>query len=113
MERALFLDQFNAQHPSIKVTMETELDQWIALLDVLVERCDVRLTYKLYRKPMHTNRYLHALLNHHHNQHRGVISTLIERAQRICGEEKEEEQEHLQVTVRSNGYGVPEIRPYN
>ncbi|XP_074031670.1 uncharacterized protein [Leptinotarsa decemlineata] len=58
-----------------------------------------------------TDRYLHALPNHHPSQKRGVISALTERARRICEPEHlERELKYLKVTLRSNGYNASEIR---
>ncbi|XP_074038815.1 uncharacterized protein [Leptinotarsa decemlineata] len=106
-----FLDHLNAQHSSIEFTMEIEQYQRIAFLDVLVVRCGTRLTHKVYRKPTNTDRYLHALSNHHPSQKRGVISTLTEQARRICGpEDLERKLKYLEVTLRSNGYSASETR---
>ncbi|XP_074031343.1 uncharacterized protein [Leptinotarsa decemlineata] len=70
----LFLDYINAQHPSIKFTMETEQEQRIVFLDVPVERRGIRLTHEEYRKPIHTDRYLYTLSNHQVKS--GELSTL-------------------------------------
>ncbi|XP_074039519.1 uncharacterized protein [Leptinotarsa decemlineata] len=104
----LFLDHMNAQHPS---TMETEQEQRIAYLDVLVERRGKRMTHKVYRISTHTDGYLHALSNHNPSQKRGIINTVTERARRICEpEHQQEELEHLQVALGLNGYSVTETK---
>ncbi|XP_074029268.1 uncharacterized protein [Leptinotarsa decemlineata] len=105
----LFLDHVNAQYPSIKFTMETEQEQRIAFLDVRVERRGTRLTHKLYRKPAHTDRYLHALLNPHSSQKRGIINTLTERARRICNTNKKDWVIFKWLQDRMYNYSVTEI----
>ena len=53
-------------------------------LDVLIlRRANGSLGHKVYRKPTHTDRYLHKLSNHHPRQKRTVVKTLIDQAKRI------------------------------
>ncbi|XP_060519135.1 uncharacterized protein LOC132697596 [Cylas formicarius] len=105
-----FLQHLNSQHPSIQFTMETENDQQLAFLDVLVRKRGNKLGHTVYRKPTHTDRYLHALSNHHPSQKYGVIRTLTERARRICEPENlQMEFEHLKTTFQRNGYNKREI----
>jgi hypothetical protein len=47
-----FLSHLNSLRPSIQFTMETESDNAIAFLDVLVVRERTTLTTRVYRKPM-------------------------------------------------------------
>ena len=56
-----FLEHINSLHPSIKFTFEMQKeDKTIPFLDVLlVIHEDGSLGHKVYRKPTHTNRYLH------------------------------------------------------
>nr|CAH7743508.1 unnamed protein product [Callosobruchus chinensis] len=107
----LFLEHLNSQHPNIKFTMELEENNQLAFLDVLVMRQQGRLNHKVYRKPTHTDRYLHKLSNHHPTQKAGIIKTLSERAKRICAPAYlEEEQEHLEQVLMGNGYSKNDIR---
>jgi hypothetical protein len=53
-----FLSHLNCLRPSIQFTMETESDNAIAFLDVLVIREETTLATKVYRKPTYTGRYL-------------------------------------------------------
>ena len=84
-ELGRFLAHLNQVHPRIQFTVERETDNQLAFLDVLVlRRTDGSLGHKVYRKPTHTNRYLHKQLNHHPSQKRAVLKTLVDRARRIC-----------------------------
>ncbi|XP_011858342.1 PREDICTED: uncharacterized protein LOC105555901, partial [Vollenhovia emeryi] len=61
-----FLTFIISQHPNIQFTMETEQNSQIPFLDVLVRRNeDGTLSHNIYRKPTHTDRYLHANSHHH------------------------------------------------
>jgi hypothetical protein len=52
-----FFDHINNIRPSIQFTMETEVDNNIPFLDVLVIRKQSAITTIVYRKPSHTGRY--------------------------------------------------------
>ena len=55
-----FHSHLNAQNPSIQFTMEEESEGRVSFLDVMVERGgDSKITTTIYRKPTHTDRYLH------------------------------------------------------
>ena len=62
-----FLDHINSLHPSIKFTFEVQKDdKTIPFLDVLFAiHDDGSLGHKVYRKPTHTDRYLHYNSFHH------------------------------------------------
>jgi hypothetical protein len=62
-----FLDHINSLHPSIKFTFEVQKDdKTIPFLDVLFTiHDDGSLGHKVYRKPTHTDRYLHYNSFHH------------------------------------------------
>ncbi|XP_030753074.1 uncharacterized protein LOC115880083 [Sitophilus oryzae] len=65
----------------------------------------------VYRKPTHTDRYLHKLSNHHPSQKQGIIGTLANRARRICANEHiQEELSHLNKAFLANGYNDREIK---
>ena len=106
-----FLAFLNAQHPNIKFTMEIEQDNQIPFLDVLVRRNrDGTLGHRVYRKPTHTDRYLHATSHHHPSQKNSVISSLVYRALTISEPTSlDEELKHLNQTLTRNGYNSKNI----
>ena len=101
-----FLQYLNSLHPNIQFTMETEKDDKLVFLDVLVKKkLDGLLGHTMYRKPTHTDLYLHANSEHHPTQKQAVMSTLVHQAKIICDTGSlEEELQHLQKTFRKNGY---------
>lgn len=71
---------------------------------------DLHLKHTVYRKPTHTDRYLHKTSNHHPRQKFGVIKTLVERAKRICEPEQlGKELHYLTNVMQANGYSKKEI----
>ena len=72
-----FHEHLNNIEASIKFTMETESNNFLPFLDVLVvKEKSGNLTTELYQKPTHTNRYLNFNSKHSLSQKRGIISTL-------------------------------------
>ncbi|XP_071450829.1 uncharacterized protein [Hetaerina americana] len=66
-----FHRELNNINSAIKFTKELEKDGRLPFLDVLVRRkLDGTLGHSVYRKPTHTDRYLHAT-SHHHPQQKG------------------------------------------
>jgi len=53
-----------------------EENEKLPFLDVLVKK-GWQLGYQIYRKPIHTDRYLHAE-SHHHKQKQSIINLYIE-----------------------------------
>ncbi|KAK4882178.1 hypothetical protein RN001_005497 [Aquatica leii] len=106
LELSKFLDHLNNQHLDIKFTMEIESNGSLPFLDVLVTRKpDGLLGHSVYRKPTHTDRYLHASSHHHPAQKRSVIESLVHRAFSICQPENlDSELRHLTRTLVNNGY---------
>ena len=106
-----FLTHINKIHKNIQFTMETEENNKLAFLDVLLTRNEKSLGHSVYRKPTHTDRYLHRNSNHHPSQKYGIIKTLTERARRICEPKTlNAELEHLKNALMTNGYSEQEIR---
>ena len=102
-----FLEHINSLHPSIKFTLEMQKeDKTIPFLDVLlIIQEDGSLGHKVYRKPTHTDRYLHYNSFHHPSIKNSVCKTLINRAKTICEVDNiEGELEHLRSVLKMNGY---------
>ena len=101
-----FLEHINSLHP-IKFTLEMQKeDKTIPFLDVLlVVQEDGSFGHKVYRKPTHTDRYLHYNSFHHPSIKNSVCKTLINRAKTICEVDNiEGELEHLRSVLKMNGY---------
>jgi hypothetical protein len=109
-ELCKFLDHLNSIHHNIKFTMEVEKNQSLPFLDVLVSRRpDGSLGHTVYRKPTHTDLYLHAKSAHHPDQKKGDL--LIHCAWRLCDADSlDKEIQHLKDTSIKNGYSNQDIR---
>jgi hypothetical protein len=84
----LFLDHLNSLHKDIQFTMDVEKNGRFPFLDVdIIRKPNNTLGHTVYRKPTHTNRYLHASSHHHPAQIRSVAYTLATRSRRIADEE--------------------------
>ena len=97
----------NSIRPSIKFTVETEKDGSLPFLDTLVSRGDSgMLSFSVYRKPTHTDRYLH--FNSHHPTHvkRGLVKCLFNRAKEVTSGPTDLVDEHTHITnaLVNNGY---------
>ena len=67
---------------SIKLSIEHETNNFIPFLDVCVTReASGGLMTKIYKKPMHTNRYLNFNSAHSMSQKQGLVKCLLKRAQ--------------------------------
>jgi len=101
-----FLTYLNGIHKRIQFTMEVEQERSLPFLDLLITRQDNgKLSYTIYRKPTHTNRYLNATSHHHPSQIQSVANSLILRSYRLT-QPATRQQEITQITrtLRQNGY---------
>jgi len=88
-----FLKHINNIHNNIQFTMETENNQQIAFLDVLIKRApEGKFSTTVYRKNTHTDRYLHADSHHCPSQKMGFLHTMATRAVRKANEQHVEEE---------------------
>lgn len=100
-----FLHHLNSQHESIQFTMEIEEAGCIPFLDVKVQRSDASLSFSIYRKPTHTDQYLHFTSSHHMSAKNSVVNTLVYRALTLCDEEyRQDELKHIEKALNNNGY---------
>jgi hypothetical protein len=106
------LHKLNQFHPSIQFTCETETNETLQFLDTEVHRNDdFTFSHRVYRKPTHTDRYLHYSSYHHKSQKISVIDSLAYRAYRICDSESiKTELEYITKVLRRNGYPTLLIR---
>jgi hypothetical protein len=88
--------------------MEIQNDNSIPFLDILIFGLLVgSLTYQVYRKKTHTNRYLHVDSHHHPNKKSIVLKTLITRVVRISTPQfLEKEKTHITKALMSNGSSI-------
>lgn len=101
-----FHDQLNSIDPYISFTIEHERDGQIAFLDTLISHNNGTITTKVYRKPTHTDRYLH-FDSHHDKKHKiSTAATLLHRASHLPNTEegKAHEIRHVTEALKSNGY---------
>ncbi len=89
--------------------MESEEDSKLPFLDRLLKRereSDGVLTSTVYRKPTHTDRYLHFMSHHPNHVKRGIVRCLYQRARRVTNmsENLKKEEKHLHKVLQSNGY---------
>ena len=107
-----FLEHINSIHPKIQFTMEMEENGKLPFLDVLlIKKPNDSIGHTVYRKPTHTNRYLHADSHHFPGQKKGVLNTLITRSRRLADKEHiAEELRLLREVFLNNGFNKREIR---
>ena len=94
--------------------MENEKNSSLPLLDVLVSRkvgnqsntTDIPLTTSIYKKPTHTDRYLHYTSHHPKHQKLTVVKTLFNRVNTHISDNKlkHREQLHIHSALQLNGF---------
>ena len=65
-----FFHSINCLHQKVKFTMEVEGNGELALLGILLKRNNGKISLLVYRKPTHTDQYLH-LSSHHQTSCKG------------------------------------------
>ena len=102
-----FFEFINTQNPHIKFTCEPEVEGHLAFLDTKISRKeDGTIDIAIYRKPTHTDQYLH-FDSHHPISHKlSVIRTLTHRAEVAVTnpQEKEKEIHHIKSALNNCGY---------
>ena len=104
-EEELF-NHINRQHPSIKFTIETEVDNSLPMLDLKLNRTNNTIIADIYRKPTHTDHYLQWSSHHPVQQKLGIVCTLMHRADTIISDNnlKKVEKEKIRTALRNCGY---------
>ena len=104
-ERASFHQILNNLHPNLQFTCETETDQKLPFLDVLVEKSGRTFTTSVYRKPTFTGQYIRWNSFCDKRRKTNLIKTLVHRAKRICSTDKLQfELEFITSMLMKNGY---------
>ena len=98
-----FLNHLNSVRPSIQFTMEIEDERKLPFLDVEVTRDAESGIFPtaVFRKPTHTDQYLHYGSYHTAHVKTGVICTLLQRSRHICNSEEAtvKETRHIQKSL--------------
>ena len=97
----------NSFHPSIQFTFETEVNNKIPFLDVMLIRNETSLTTTVYRKPTNNDIYIHWDAFAPESWKRGTLKTLTRRAYSICSTTDllHSELQHIRQTFHTiNGY---------
>ncbi|XP_045460025.1 uncharacterized protein LOC123670569 [Harmonia axyridis] len=90
-----FFLRLNSVNDRIKFTMEQEQNGSLPFLDILINKnSNIKIGHTVYRKPTHTNRYLHANSHHHPSQLNGILKTLKVRSMGLTDEENRDRNEY-------------------
>ena len=101
------LHYLNSFNKCIQFTVEHESSRKLQFLDCLVKRGDMGvISTSVYRKPTHTNKYLHYRSAHTQSVKTGIIKCLEKRTKTICLTESERTAELniLREVFVANGY---------
>ena len=76
-----FLSQLNNLSPTINFKVENEFNNALNFLDVTIHRdSNNSPRFSIYRKPTHSNLYIHSFSNHANNVKLGAITSIFLRA---------------------------------
>ena len=105
-ELELFVWKLNGIENRIQFTLQVEEGGFLPFLDVGITKLNGSMVTKIYRKPTHTQQYIHWNSNHPKNMLLGVLKGLIHRAHMLCDlkEDLLEELDLLKNVFISNGY---------
>lgn len=93
---------------NIKFTCEIEKDGAIPFLDTKLTRLpNKQIKFTVYRKPTHTNQYLHFESHHPLHQKLGVVNTLLHRCEVVVTDPKDKEEEKKTVKTALAKCGYP------
>jgi len=92
--------------------MEIEEEGHLPFLDIdIYRKMDCSLGHKVYRKPTHTNLYLHQKSHHHPANKHSVLLSLVHRAKTLCDQESlAPELTFLTNVFKQNGYSHQQIQ---
>ena len=81
-----FFNRVNALVPTINFTTEWEREGVLPFLDMKVHRLTSGFDFAIYRKPTHSNQYIHYFSCQPEHVKRGSVFSLLLRAYRLCGQ---------------------------
>ena len=100
-----FHDAINKLHPNLEFTVETEQDNKLPFLDVLVEKCHSNFITSIFRKPTFTGQYIRWDSFCDKRRKVNLIRTLAHRALNICSKSKlNQELNKITSLLIQNGY---------
>jgi hypothetical protein len=110
-----FLNHISGLHKKIQFTMQKEEDGHLPFLDIdIYRKPDGSLRHKAYRKPTHTNIYLHQNSHHHPANKLSVLASLIHRAKSLCDQDSlTQELEILTAVFKDNTAINRYVEPWN
>ena len=105
------LSAINQINNSVQFTIETEQNSCLNFLDLSITRnASGILSFGLYRKPTHTDKYLNFHSSHPVEHKNSVIRSLMHRADSLCDEEKKpEEFARIKNVLQTNEYPLDQI----
>jgi hypothetical protein len=105
------LEHLIGLHRNIQFTMEKE-EGHLPFLDIdIYRKTNGSLGHRVYRKPTHTNLYLHQNSHHHPANKQPVLVSLTRRATALCDQDSlTQELEFFTTVFKNNGYNTQQIR---
>ena len=96
----------NNLHQNINFTIEEESNGELALLDTLLKRNNGQISVLVYRKPSHTDQYLHYSSHYQTSYKESVVSSFFNRAHFIITNKENLHKEHARIIqmLKKNGY---------
>ena len=96
----------NNFHQNIKFTIEEESNGELAFLDTLLKRNNEEIFVLVYRKPTHTDQYLHYSSHHQTSCKESVVSSLFNRAYSIITNKDDLHKENARIKqdLKENEY---------
>ncbi|XP_053690925.1 uncharacterized protein LOC128739464 [Sabethes cyaneus] len=101
------LELLNSRHPTIKFTVEKEVDGKIPFLDLIItKKEDNTLKFGIYRKPTSTDRYITSDSNHYGAQQQAAFHAMAHRLVSIPMEKEDfvTERDKIYEAARINGF---------
>ena len=105
MQLENFFHHVNNLHQNIKFTMEEESNGELVFLKTLLKWHNGEISVLVYRKPIHTDKYLHYSSHHQTCCKESVFSSLFNRAYSIItNDDLHKENARIKQVIKENGY---------